>query len=54
MDRAKNSTDTSEARDKRVLVGRRIFCAEVLSREKMERKVLIILVLVRSNYPENG
>jgi len=37
-----------------VLVGRRAFCVEVLSREKMEREAMMILVLVRSIYPENG
>ena len=39
---------------KHVLVGRHIFCVEVLPRGKMERDVARILVLVRSDYPENG
>jgi len=54
MDRAKHITDTPEVVVKTILVGRRAFCVEVLSREKMERKATKILVLVRSNYLENG
>ncbi len=37
-----------------ILVDRRAFCVEVLSKEKMEREALRILVLVRSDCPENG
>ena len=37
-----------------ILVDRRVFCAEVLPRGKMEREALKILVEVRSNSPENG
>ena len=54
MDGAKHTTDTPEAFVKKVLVGRRTFCAEVFPGGRMEREVSRILVLVRSNYPENG
>jgi len=37
-----------------VAVNWRTFCAEVFSRERMERKVMIILAGVGSNFPENG
>ena len=37
-----------------VLVGRRLFCAEVFSKENMEQEGMQILVEVRSNFPEIG
>jgi len=37
-----------------VRVSRRGFCAEVFSRERMERKPMRILVIVGSDSPENG
>ena len=36
-----------------VLVSRRTFCAEVFSRERMEREVMRILVIVGSDFTEN-
>ena len=37
-----------------VRVSRRGFCAEGFSRERLERKPMRILVIVGSEYPENG
>ena len=37
-----------------VLVSRRTFCAEVFSRERMEREVMRILVIVGSDSDENS
>ena len=37
-----------------VLVSRRGFCAEVFSKERMERKLMRILVIVGCDFPENG
>jgi hypothetical protein len=37
-----------------VLVGRRGFCAEAFPRGEVERDPMRILVLVRSDCPENG
>ena len=54
MDRAKHNTDTSAALVKSVRVSRRAFCAEVSSREGVERKAMRILVVVRCDFPENG
>ena len=36
-----------------VLVSRRTFCAEFFSRERLEREVMRILVIVGSNFLEN-
>ena len=37
-----------------VLVNRRVFCAEIFSRERMEREAMRILVIVGCDCPENG
>ena len=37
-----------------VLVSRRGFCAEVFPKGRMERKLMRILVIVGSDFPENG
>ena len=54
MDGAKHITDTSPALFLRVRVGRRLFCVEVFARASMEREGMRIVVLVRSEQPENG
>jgi len=54
MDGAKHNTDTLEASGTDVLVSRRGFCAEVFSRERMERQPMRILVIVGCDFPENG
>ena len=38
----------------RVRVSRRTFCAEGFSRERLEREVMRILVVVGCDIPENG
>ena len=53
MDGAKHNTDTLETRRSRVLVSRRLFCAEVFSRERVERKGMRILVIVGCDFSEN-
>ena len=53
MDGAKHGTDTLEALSMRVLVSRRLFCAEASSREGVERKGMMILVVVGCNFSEN-
>ncbi len=37
-----------------VLVSRRLFCAEVFPKGRMERKGMRILVIVGCDFPENG
>ena len=37
-----------------VLVSRRTFCAEDFSRERLEREVMRILVIVRCDFAENA
>ena len=37
-----------------VLVSRRVFCAEVFPRGRMEREAMRILVIVGCDFPENG
>ena len=37
-----------------VLVSRRGFCVEGFSRERLERKLMRILVIVGCDFPENG
>ena len=37
-----------------VLVSRRVFCAEVFPRGRVERKAMRILVIVGCDFPENG
>ena len=37
-----------------VLVSRRTFCAEGFSRERLEREVMRILVIVRCDFAENA
>lgn len=54
MDGAKHTTDTLETCGMHGLVDRRLFCAEVSPKGVMERDGMRILVLVRSDYPENG
>ena len=54
MDGAKTYYRYSGGIRKNILVDRRTFCVEVLSREKMEREAMRILAEVRSDYPENG
>ena len=54
MDGAKHNTDTLAAFCKNVRVSRRTICAEVFSRERVERIVMRILVIVGCDYPENG
>ena len=54
MDGAKHNTETLEFIQKDKLVSRRSFCAEFSSREGMERKLMRILVIVGSDFPENG
>ena len=53
MDGAKHNTDTIDLSFKDSVVGRRLFCVEVFSRESMEQKGMQILVGVRSNSSEN-
>jgi len=53
MDGAKHNTDTLEALITSVLVSRRSFCAEISSREGLERKLMRILVIVGSDFTEN-
>ena len=54
MDGAKTYYRYFRGARKSVLVGRRTFCAEALLERRVERDVMRIVVLVRSNYPENG
>ena len=37
-----------------ILVSRRVFCAEGFPRGRLEREAMRIVVLVRSDQPENG
>ena len=37
-----------------VLVSRRVFCAEVFPKGRMEREAMRILVIVGCDFPENG
>ena len=53
MDGAKHITDTPEALIMSVLVGRRGFCTEAFSKERVERDPMRILVVVRSDCSEN-
>jgi len=53
MDRAKHNTDTLEAFVMNVLVSRRSFCTEGFSRERLERKLMRILVIVGCDFSEN-
>ena len=52
MDGAKLNTDTAELSRREMLVGRRLFCTEVFSKEEMEQKGMTILAEVRSYFPE--
>ena len=54
MDGAKRITDTPEIFDKNILVSRRAVCVEASLKGVVERAAVKILVLVRSDYPENG
>ena len=53
MDGAKQNTDTLEALSMRVLVSRRLFCVEASSREGVELKGMMILVVVGCDFSEN-
>ena len=52
MDGAKLSTDTPETLIQSDLVNRRTFCAEDFSRERLEREVMRILVIVGCDFVE--
>ena len=54
MDGTKHNTETLEFTQKSKLVSRRGFCTEFSSREGLERKPTRILVIVGSDFPENG
>jgi hypothetical protein len=53
MDRAKHNTDTLEVLLLSILVSRRGFCAEIFSRENVERKLMRILAVVGCDFFEN-
>ncbi len=53
MDGAKHNTDTPETLIFSVLVSRRVFCAEIFFKERMERKAMRILVIVGCDFSEN-
>ena len=53
MDGAKTYYRYSRGTHMSVLVNRRLFCAEVFSRERMERKRMRILAGVGTDFAEN-